>query len=196
MALGKCHRKRLQLAGSISESDGECGEQAFPQTQFPPEREDGGFWRQNRLRVCAKTRCDSGTQFRGAVEHGIGEIKADRHGCLDQPNQWAPELDLPFARFLVHKHNYQPRRRQGGQSAAQAQFQRPRIRRTRRERHDIFAWIGARAKYMVRAVDHPNQPDLRRAWRRAVESWLRRQGRIEVSINQQPVIPFSPKMGS
>jgi len=148
---------------SISGSDGECCEQAYPQTHFPPEWEDGGFWRQNRLRVCAKTRRDSATHFRGAVEHGIGEIKADRHGCLDQPNQWAPELYLPFARFLVHKHNYQPRRRLDGQSAAQACFQRPRIRWTRRERHDIFAWIGARAKRMMRAMDHPDQPDLRRA---------------------------------
>jgi hypothetical protein len=36
--------------------------------------------------------------------------------------------------------------------------------------------------------------DLRRAWRRAAESWLHRQGLIEVSINQQTVTPFSPKM--
>jgi hypothetical protein len=135
-------------------------------------------------------------RYNGAVEHGIGELKADLRGCLRQPNQWAPEQGLPFARFLVHKHNYQPRRRLDGQSAAQAYFQRPRIRWTRRQRHTIFAWIGARARRMLSAMDHPNQLDVRRAWRRTVESWLRRQGLIEVSIQPKPVTPFSPKMGS
>jgi hypothetical protein len=45
-------------------------------------------------------------------------------------------------------------------------------------------------------MDHTDQRDLPHTWRRAVESWLRRQGLIEVSINQQPVAPFYPKMAS
>jgi hypothetical protein len=45
-------------------------------------------------------------------------------------------------------------------------------------------------------MDRPNQRDLSRARRRTVESWLHCQGLIEVSINQQPVTLFSPKMAS
>jgi hypothetical protein len=41
-------------------------------------------------------------------------------------------------------------------------------------------------------MDHPGQRDLRRSWRRAAESWLRRQGLIKVSINHKTVTPFSP----
>ncbi len=134
-------------------------------------------------------------RYNGAIEHGIGELKADLHDCLNTPKRWDLESGLAFARFLVHKHNYQPRRRLEGQSAAQAYYQRPRLRWTQRERHDIFAWIGARAKRIVRAMEDPGQLDVRRAWRRSVESWLRRQGLIELSINQQPVTPFSPENG-
>ena len=47
-----------------------------------------------------------------------------------------------------------------------------------------FAGIGAHAKCLLRAMDHPKQRDPRRTRRRAVESWLRCQGLIEVSINQ------------
>ena len=64
-----------------------------------------------------------------------------------------------------------------------------------RKGHNIFAWIGTRTKRMLRAMDHSNQLDVRRAWRRSVEAWTRRQGLIEVSINQQPVTPFSRKCG-
>jgi hypothetical protein len=48
---------------------------------------------------------------------------------------------------------------------------------------------------MLGAMDDPNQLDVRRAWRRSVESWLRRQGLIKVSINQPPVTQFFPENG-
>lgn len=127
-------------------------------------------------------------RYNGAIEHGIGELKAQ---LRDSPPPPGPPQNLWFARWLVDKHNRQPRRRLQKQSAAQAYHQRPRRHWTLQERHNIFAWIGARAKRMLRAMDHPNQHDQRRAWRRAVESWLRCQGLIEVSITQQPVTPFA-----
>jgi len=39
-------------------------------------------------------------------------------------------------------------------------------------------------------MEAPGHRDVRRAWRHAVESWLRRQGLIEVSINRNSVTPF------
>jgi hypothetical protein len=53
-------------------------------------------------------------------------------------------------------------------------------------------WLGTRAKRILGAVDHPNHHD-HHAWRRAAESWVCRQGLIEVSIKRQPVTPFSPQ---
>ena len=59
-----------------------------------------------------------------------------------------------------------------------------------------FRWIGTRAKRILRAMDRPHQRDLSRARPRAVESWLRRQSLVVVSINQQPVTLSSPKTAS
>jgi hypothetical protein len=61
---------------------------------------------------------------------------------------------------------------------------------------NYFRVDGARSKCTLHAMDHTDQRDLPHAWRRAVESWPRRQGLIEISINQQPVPPFSPNMAS
>lgn len=59
-----------------------------------------------------------------------------------------------------------------------------------------FRVDGARARCTLRGMDHADQHDLAHAWCWAVQSWLRCQGLMAVSINQQPVIPFSPKMAS
>lgn len=83
------------------------------------------------------------------------------------------------------------RRSLQSQSAIRAELLHPQPPWTRRARPPTFAWIGARTRRSLGAVEHPNQHDLRRAWRRAVESWLRCQRLIEVSINQQPVTPFA-----
>lgn len=69
--------------------------------------------------------------------------------------------------------------------AAQAYAEQPRLSWTRRQPREVFAWIGARAKRRLRAVEDPQHHNLRPAWRHAVESWLRRQGVIEVSSNQK-----------
>jgi hypothetical protein len=134
--------------------------------------------------------------YNGAIEHGIGELKRELPDAGRPTDRERLCLPRWYARLLWHKHNYYPRRLLDGQSATQAYFERPRVRWTRRQRQRIFAWIGARAKRMLRAMDHPGHRDLRRAWRRAVESWLRCQGLIVVSSNQQTVTPFSHENGS
>jgi hypothetical protein len=127
----------------------------------------------------------------GAIEHGIGELKAELRAGSPAAGPRDPQQALWFARWLVHKHNFNPRHLLQRQSAAPAYTERPRLRWSRRQCHHLFVWIGTRTKRMLRAMDHPHQLDVRRAWRRSVESWLRRQGLIEVSIQQQPVTPFS-----
>jgi transposase InsO family protein len=122
-------------------------------------------------------------RYNGAIEHGIGELKAELQACSPSAGPRDPQQALGFARWLVHKHNFNPRRLLQRQSAAQAYTERPRLRWSRRQRKEIFVWIGTRTKRMLRAMDHPNQLDVRRAWRHSVESWLRRQGLIEVSIH-------------
>ncbi len=85
-----------------------------------------------------------------------------------------------------------PRGRIVGEVAAYFDAMRSKARRKNRaRRHELFAWISARAKRTLRAMEAPGHRDVRRAWRHAVESWLRRQGLIEVSINRNSVTPCS-----
>ena len=130
-------------------------------------------------------------RYNGAIEHGIGEIKAQWRACAVPGRLWEPERARPYVRFFVHRHNQVWRRSLGGRSATAAYFHDRRARWTRARRHAIFAWISARAKRTLRAMEAPGHRDVRRAWRDAVESWLRRQGLIEVSINRNSVTPFS-----
>jgi hypothetical protein len=129
-------------------------------------------------------------RYNGAIEHGIGELKRDLRATCRNDGLPVPGDAAWFLRWFIQRHNSRRRRLLAGQSALEAHTLRCRPHWTLRQRHAIFAWIGARAKRILRAVDHPNQHDRRRAWRRSVESWLRCQRLIEVANNQQPVTPF------
>jgi hypothetical protein len=59
-----------------------------------------------------------------------------------------------------------------------------------------FRMDSARARCTFRGMDHADQHDLTHLRCRAVLSWLRCQRLMAVSIHQQPVAPFSPKMAS
>ena len=129
-------------------------------------------------------------RYNGAIENGIGEHKRTAAELLPSVKRLSPQNARPLFRFVVLKRNFHPRRSLGYRTAAAVYTQGPKIKWTRRERQKIFAWIGARAKRMLSAMEHPNHCHLRRAWRRSAEAWLRCQGLIEVSINQKPVTPF------
>ncbi len=132
-------------------------------------------------------------RYNGAVEHGIGELKRELHPELCLPARWTVAGAALLARLLVHKHNHYPRRSLGGRSATEAYFQDQRTRWNRSQRQAIFTWITSRTRRILSAMDHPNRPDLRRAWRRSAEAWLRCQGLIEVSKPKQTVTPFHSK---
>jgi hypothetical protein len=129
-------------------------------------------------------------RYNGAIEKGIGELKHHAVKLVPSVTRLRPEEVRPLFRFIVTKCNFAPRRSKGYQTAAKIYTDGPKPKWDRRERQKIFAWIGARAKRMLSAMENPNHRDLRRAWRRSAESWLRCQGLISVSIQQQPVTPF------
>jgi hypothetical protein len=130
-------------------------------------------------------------RYNGAIEKGIGEHKRAAVKLVPSISLLYPEQARPLFCFVTTRCNFAPRRSKGYQTAAQVYTQRPKPKWNRRQRQKIFAWIGARAKRILSAMENPNHRDQRRAWRRAAESWLRCQGLIEVSINNKPVTPFS-----
>jgi len=134
-------------------------------------------------------------RYNGAIENGIGQHKRAIVRLVPSVALLHPEEARPLFNYAMTKCNFAPRRTLGYQTAAKVYTEESKSRWDRRQRQEIFAWIGARAKRMLRAMENPNRCHLRRAWRRSAEAWLRRQGLITVSINsQQPVTPFLPSI--
>jgi len=131
-------------------------------------------------------------QYNGAIERGIGETKRALSKLVPSVAKLSLEEPRPLFRFVTLKCNFAPRKSLGYRTAAKVYTETSKTRWNRRKRQHIFAWIGARAKRILSAMENPNHRDLKRAWRRSAEAWLRCQGLIQVSINKQPVTPFLP----
>jgi hypothetical protein len=79
-------------------------------------------------------------RYNGAIEHGIGELKAELRACSPPVGPQDPTQALWFARWLVNKHNFNPRRRLQSRSAAQA-FER-RVRTRQRGSKKVISLTG------------------------------------------------------
>ncbi|MBL9205618.1 MAG: transposase family protein [Opitutaceae bacterium] len=121
-------------------------------------------------------------RYNGAIERGIGIFKSGLVPALPIPEQW----ELASAQALVaaqtHLENCRQRRCLAGATSAETFLGRPRLRADRRARRLTFDWIAARARAILSQME---KPDLDRAWRWAVESWLRCQELIVVSLSKQ-----------
>lgn len=124
-------------------------------------------------------------RYNGAIENAIRELKETIDGL-------SPRLWISSSRALSHLTNAAvqlrngvPRRCLGQQSAAQNYHHQPRSRFDKRRRHTIFEWIKTRSTVIIQKMNTAYHRSASAAWRRATESWLRRQGLISVSTNQQ-----------
>lgn len=136
--------------------------------------------------------------YNGAIEHGVGSFKRAVYAALDpdKPVPTIPQL-LPLLRAITHLHNSRPRRSLGGLTPAQAYFHHQPEPWSRARRHEIFQWIRAHARGIVKTkwemADHHARA---LAWRRAVVAWLRCQQLITVSPKPQPSPHFTTQIRS
>ena len=91
----------------------------------------------------------------------------------------------------AHLRNCNPRRSLGGHTAAEACHHQPRSRFGKRERHATFEWIKDRSNATMQNMEKLDRRRVRAACRLAVETWLRCQGLISLSLNGK-VLPHLP----
>jgi transposase InsO family protein len=128
-------------------------------------------------------------RYNGAMEKGIRDLKS----ALIQREQLVQTSTADFSLSVeatVHALNHSPRRCLRGRTAcAVFHDQAQHLRWTRRQRQTIFRLLlqdfGATIGSMANDGNH-HRPAT--AWRITVESWLRRQGLISVSQNQNPKV--------
>jgi len=130
--------------------------------------------------------------YNGAIENGIRQIKTVLGECLPQPNRWDPPAIAPYLLAVQHRLNCQPRRSLHGHSACEVYYNQPRSHYSQRDRLAIFEWIRIHAIDRINQLEKIDQRSILAAWRAAVETWLRCQGLITVSINQK-VLPHLPR---
>lgn len=130
--------------------------------------------------------------YNGAIEKGIRELKDNLNGCLPPSiSIWQPEAVAAFANAVTHLRNCRPRRSLGGHTAAETYHHQSRSRFGKRERHITFEWIKLRSNATMQQMYRLDRRSIHAAWRHAVETWLRCQGLISLSINRK-VLPHLP----
>lgn len=127
--------------------------------------------------------------YNGAIEKAIRELKEQLTPCLPTTiTIWQPSAIDPLVRAAAHLRNCRPRRSLAGRTAAEVYHHQARSRFGRRQRHTTFEWITMHANATIRNLEKPDQRSLNAAWRRAAQTWLRRQGLISLSTNPK-VLP-------
>lgn len=163
------------------------------------KRDNGGIFNHHLVNQLLAERCviplnspPYYAPYNGAIEKGIGELKQTLSKCLPaSPDAWQPGTIAPYVTAVIHLRNSRPRRSLGGHSATEAYHHQARSRFGKRKRHTIFEWIKRRSNATIQKMEKIDHRNINAAWRHAVESWLRCQGLITLSINGK-VLPHLP----
>jgi hypothetical protein len=130
--------------------------------------------------------------YNGGIEKSILELKEILTPCLPQhPRAWNPDGIGPFVNAISHLKNCRPRRSLGQHSAAEFYHHQSRSHFGKRERHATFEWIKSHSNATMKKMDKLDRHSIDAAWRLSVESWLRCQGLIILTLNGK-VLPHLP----
>ena len=130
--------------------------------------------------------------YNGGIEKGIRELKDILTGCLPpRPHVWTPDGIAPFVNAVAHLRNCRPRRSLGRHSSTEFYHHQARSHFGKRERHATFEWIKARSNATMKQMEKLDRRSVDAAWRLSVESWLRCQGLIILTVNGK-VLPHLP----
>jgi len=136
--------------------------------------------------------------YNGTIEEGQGEFKRMvKNLCRDRKwprmgREEALEMIRIYSELAALKLNQKPRPKLGGASSC-ANFevgrQDKRYYYDRRQREEVFTEMKAMAKSALAEARLTGQRAADAAWRLAVETWLRREGLITVSVGGK-VLPY------
>lgn len=125
-------------------------------------------------------------QYNGAMERGQGELK----GVLGLRD---PAAERALVNYTVSAHELNHKRRPslGGRMACVVFGEAPAAMRvyTRPKRKEVIYWMKNEAAGIIRRDGLSGSNARAVAWRRAVESWLHRNGIITVKVNGK-VLPY------
>jgi hypothetical protein len=127
-------------------------------------------------------------QYNGAIEHAQGEMKEE----LKAHHLRAAHALVNYT-AAAHRLNHRRRPCLGGRTAcAVLEAGREAMKAyTRPKRKEVIDWIGCEALAIIQREGSAGADACDAAWRRAVETWLHRNGVITVSVDGE-VLPCFP----
>lgn len=132
-------------------------------------------------------------KYNGAMEHAQGELQGT--------HRIGPPLDPELLKCLAltaHTLNHRRRPSLNGQSpctvfACRIEAMKP---YTRQKRKEVIDWIKHEALAILHSGGSFHARAEEKAWRRAVESWLHREGHITVKVEGKVLPYFQPNLVS
>lgn len=133
-------------------------------------------------------------RYNGGMEKSIRDFKTALAQRLEKERS---PLSL-LAQVTAHELNHRSRRcLQGRTACAVFHDDAQHLRWTRRQRQTIFGLLLQNFGAMLETTTDKHHPSHATLWRVTVESWLRRQGLIQIRQNKKPnVSPTFPKIWS
>ncbi|MDD5358621.1 MAG: hypothetical protein PHX80_05720 [Candidatus Nanoarchaeia archaeon] len=125
--------------------------------------------------------------YNGGIEHAQGELKSELRSLLSMASACPREHIEAYSAAAAHNLNHGQRPCLNGQNACQAFFTTKQTF-TKRQRRNVYEWIVALQKHILENMKDNQKSSAESAWRIAVESWLRKNGSITVTINKK-VLP-------
>ena len=132
--------------------------------------------------------------YNGGMERAVGELKTPLREKILTSGPIAECQAQAWAEVLAHELNHRSRDCLDGRIACRVlQDARPALKAyTLRKRREIFDWINELTQTLIAVSAVHNQRQVETARRRAVETWLQRNGVITVTQNRK-VLPIFPQ---
>jgi hypothetical protein len=128
--------------------------------------------------------------YNGAIENGQGELK--RVVAQRLISECPQQHFEPYVVAAAHDLNHKPRAALGGNCSCRAFFD-GKVRYTKRERRDAYAWITDAATDILTETGLAGLRHEQAAWRIAAENWLEKNGLISVSKPREVSPYFTAK---
>jgi hypothetical protein len=126
--------------------------------------------------------------YNGAIEHAQGEIKGTHRVG---PALAGVALECHSAAAQTLNHRRRPSLQGRTACAVFGQARQALQSYTRQKRKEVIDWIKQQALAILQGGGSSNARAHEKAWRRAVESWLHREGLITVKVDGK-VLPYFP----
>lgn len=124
--------------------------------------------------------------YNGAIEKSQAEVKEGIGSLLGDESGIPREHFKAYVESAVHERNHVPRRSLKGKNSCEYFFgEKNKMKFNKRKRREIFEWIKKLSCGIMEKLKSHSKKNVQLAWRIAAETWLLKNGFINVSFGER-----------